>query len=77
MRRAVVGEIIVLGIIIIGALAMKGLMIGDLQWEYYTNRGQCDSRHKIVTWLPVSDKVNGGFNRTRFVVPCDKWPKKK
>ncbi len=56
---------------VVGALLFPGLVIGDAQWQAYTNRGNCDTRHFIVTLVPTPK------NRESFglsvKVPCSAW----
>ena len=78
MRRAIVGaELAVVILIGLGFGVIQGLAVGDAQWQYLTNRGQCDARHKIVTYVPRIDKEDGGITRVRLIVPCNEWPKPK
>jgi hypothetical protein len=77
MRKAAIGQIAVLAFMAIGGVALKGLAIGDAQWQYHTNRNQCDSIHYIYTTVPISDKENGGFSPFKIRVPCNEWPKKR
>jgi len=73
MRKAVVGQILVLVFMISGGTLLGGLALGDAQWQYYTNHGICDSKHYIKSVVPISDKENGGFIPYKFVVSCNKW----
>ena len=74
MRKAIVGgELLVLILLGVGGAALSGLATGDAQWQYHTNRNQCDARHKIVTYFPKIDKENGGITRVRVIVPCNEW----
>ena len=50
---------------IVGAVLLPGLVLGDLQWQIYTNRGNCNAKHNIITLSPLGVKV-----------PCDSWYKK-
>ena len=78
MRAAMVGpELAVVIFIGLGYSLISGLAVGDAQWQYHTNRGQCDSRHKIVTYVPKIDKESGDVTRVRLIVPCNEWPKPK
>ncbi len=50
---------------VVGAVLLPGLVLGDLQWQIYTNRGNCNAKHNIITLSPLGVKV-----------PCDSWYKK-
>ncbi len=60
---------------ITGALLLPGLVIGDAQWQFHTNRNNCDTRHFIYTIVPTPK------NREKFgisvKVPCSAWFEKK
>ncbi len=47
---------------IVGAVLLPGLVLGDIQWQIYTNRGNCDAEHTIVTLSTLGVKV-----------PCSLW----
>ena len=55
----------------VGVLMFPGLVIGDAQWQYYTNRDECNLRHSIKTFAIVPPS-----NTFRFSVPCKLWFKK-
>lgn len=54
-----------------GALFLPGLVIGDAQWQAYTNKGKCDSNHTIYSTAPQTK--DGILGRIRFAIPCDEW----
>ena len=60
---------------IVGVMLFPGLVIGDAQWQSLTDKGQCDTRHFIVTLVPTPR------NRDSFglsvKVPCTAWFEKK
>ncbi len=62
-------EVLVLPVV--GALLFPGLVIGDAQWQYYTNRGNCDTRHFIVTLVPTP-KNRDDFGLS-VKIPCNAW----
>ena len=77
MRKAVVGQIAVLAILALGGGTLAGLANGDYQWQKLTDNGQCDENHDIITFVPRMIK-DGGIERFKVVVPCNKWfPKHK
>jgi len=76
MRKAVVGQIVVLTILALGGGTLIGLTSGDYQWQKLTNNGKCDANHDIVTFIPRMTK-DGGIERLKIVVPCNKWFPKK
>ena len=47
---------------VVGAVLLPGLVLGDIQWQIYTNRGNCDAEHNIVTISPLGVRV-----------PCASW----
>ncbi len=56
---------------IIGAALLPGLVIGDAQWQAYTNRGNCDTRHFIITLVPTpKNRENFGLS---VKIPCSAW----
>ena len=55
----------------LGFGVISGLATGDKQWQHYTDKGICDSKHKIVTFVPKITET--GVKRIRFVVPCNEW----
>jgi hypothetical protein len=60
---------------VVGALLFPGLIIGDAQWQYLTDRGNCDTRHFIVTLVPTPrNRDNFGLS---VKVPCTAWFEKK
>ena len=77
MRKAIVAEVLVVGVIVVGSALLGGLAVGDKQWQYYTDNRQCDDVHFIATYIPKIDKQDGSVSRVRFVVPCNEWFKRK
>lgn len=72
MRRGMatlVGAFMVL--MAVGALALPGLVVGDAQWQYHTDKQQCDNKHYIYTYFPK--KGDGELGKVQFKIPCGKW----
>ena len=66
--KVLVSSIVLVGI---GALFMPALVVGDAQWQGYTNNDKCDNQHIIYSVAPqLKDGVLGKIN---FAVPCDEW----
>ncbi len=58
-------------LVVFGVLFLPGLVVGDAQWQAYTNKGKCDSTHIIYTMAP---KMNDGvLGKIQFAVPCNEW----
>lgn len=54
-----------------GALMLPGLVVGDAQWQSYTDRGVCDSTKIIYSTAPkLKDGVLGKIS---LATPCNEW----
>ncbi len=54
-----------------GILFMPGLVVGDAQWQAYTNKGVCDNSHTIYSTAP--QLKDGVLGKIAFAVPCTEW----
>ncbi len=54
-----------------GVLFLPGLVIGDAQWQAYTNKEKCDNEHTIYSTAPQTK--DGVLGKIRFAVPCSEW----
>ncbi len=58
-------------LVVAGALFFPGLVVGDAQWQGYTDRGVCDSSHTIYSTAP--QLKDGVLGKIAFTVPCSEW----
>ncbi len=58
-------------LVITGALFLPPLMVGDAQWQGYTNDDKCDNQHIIYSVAP--QLKDGVLGKIKFAVPCDEW----
>ncbi len=54
-----------------GALFLPGLVVGDAQWQAYTNKGVCDSSHTIYTLAP--QLKDGVLGKIQLATLCNEW----
>ena len=52
------------GSMALGVVLFPSLVIGDAQWQWHTDRDQCNFKHKIIVPLPLDKKIK---------VPCSLW----
>ncbi len=54
-----------------GVLFFPGLVVGDAQWQAYTNKKVCDSEHIIYSTAP--QLKDGVLGKIQFATPCSEW----
>lgn len=58
-------------LVALGGLALPGLVVGDAQWQAYTNKGVCDSSHTIYTLAP--QLKDGVLGKIQLATLCSDW----
>ncbi len=58
-------------LVLLGGLLLPGLVVGDAQFQAYTNKGVCDGEHTIYTLAP--QLKDGVLGKIQFTTPCSEW----